>query len=74
MARNIRSRSDSLSCLRLSLGGRQGPDIQVHAGRPGQIGEHVHERALLDLDEEGYGITLFVAAETVEELAGLVDV
>jgi hypothetical protein len=34
--------------------------------------QHVHERALLDLGEERYGVTLFVAAEAVEE-ALLVD-
>ncbi len=58
---------------RLELGRRERLDLQVDAGRLGQVGQNVHERTLLDLDQEAYGITLFVAAEAVEELPWLVD-
>ena len=40
----------------------------------GQILQHVHEWPLLDLGEERYGVTFFVAAEAVEVAARLVDV
>jgi len=63
-------------CLlpRLSLRRRQRLEIQIHARRSGQILQHVHERALLDLGEKSYGVTFFAAAEAVEVTASLVDV
>src|SRR4029077_8665783 len=59
---------------RLALGRGQRADLEVDTGRSGQIGQHVHERTLLDLDEELYGITFFAAAEAIEGLPRLVDV
>ena len=59
---------------RLALGGGERPDLQLDAGRVGQIGQDLHERTLLDLDEEAYDITFFATAEAVEELPRLVDV
>ena len=44
--------------------------MELDARGAGQVGEDVHERTLLDLDEEGDDITFFAAAEAVEDWRG----
>src|SRR6185369_4487987 len=58
---------------RLLLGGRQRAIVDLDAGAGGQIAQDLHERALLDLDQEAEDITFFAASEAVEELARLMD-